>query len=74
MERAVDLIAAVTVLVAGIVLVVLEEREIGGIVVSSALGFIAGLYRERPGGLDQAIRRGDVEVDFIDHEGGQEDA
>lgn len=65
-ERLIDLIIAIVVLVAGIVLVVVEERELGAMAITTALGYIAGAFRERPGGLDEAVRLGNVEVEYTE--------
>lgn len=72
-ERLIDLIIAVVVLAAGIVLVVVNERELGAMAVTTALGYIAGAFRERPGGLDEAVRLGNIEVEYTEDEVGAND-
>ena len=57
-ERLIDLAIAVAVLIAGIVLVVIDERDLGTMAITTALGYIAGALREKPGGLDEAVRVG----------------
>lgn len=72
-ERLIDLIIAIVVLVAGIVLVIVEERELGAMAITTALGYIAGAFRERPGGLDEAVRLGNVEVEYTEDEAEADD-
>lgn len=63
-ERLIDLIIAVAVLIAGIVLIVVGERDLGSIAVTTALGYIAGSFREQPGGLDEMARLGLADVEY----------
>lgn len=72
-ERLIDLAIAVAVLVSGIVLVALDERELGAMAITTALGYIAGAFREKPGGLDEAFRLGAAELRYIDNEGEADD-
>lgn len=62
----IDIVVAIVLLIAGIVLVALGERDLGAVVVSTALGYIAGAYRDKPGGLDEAVRVGAVDVEYVD--------
>lgn len=62
----IDIVVAIVLLIAGIVLVALGERDLGAVVVSTALGYIAGAYRDKPGGLDEAVRLGEVDVEYVD--------
>jgi len=68
-ERLIDLIAAIVVLVAGVVLTALGERELGGVAVTASVGYIIGSYREKPGGLDEAVRVGAADLQYMDTEG-----
>lgn len=66
--RTIDIVLAVILLVAGIVLVALSERDLGSVVITAALGYIAGAYRDKPGGLDEAVRLGEAELYVEDGE------
>lgn len=65
-ERLLDLAVAVAVLIAGIVLVIIDERELGSMAITTALGYVAGALREKPGGLDEAVRLGAADLIQID--------
>lgn len=62
----IDIIAAAVLLLAGIALIALSERDLGSVVVTAALGYIAGAYRDKPGGLDEAVRLGEAEIEYIE--------
>lgn len=64
--KLIDIIIAIILLIAGIVLITLSERDLGSVVVSTALGYIAGAYRDKPGGLDEAVRLGDADVHYVE--------
>jgi hypothetical protein len=68
-ERLIDLAIALAVLFTGIVLIFLGERDLGSMAVTTALGYVAGALREKPGGLDEAVRVGAVDIEYIDNEG-----
>jgi hypothetical protein len=61
-----DIAIAIVLLVAGISLVALGERDLGSVVVTAALGYIAGAYRDKPGGLDEAVRLGEAELHYVE--------
>ena len=67
-SRMIDIIIAIVLLIAGIILVALGERDLGSVVVTAALGYIAGAYRDKPGGLDEAVRLGEAELYVEDGE------
>lgn len=64
--RLLDILLAIALLIAGIVLIALGERDLGSVVVTAALGYIAGAYRDKPGGLDEAVRLGDADVHYVE--------
>lgn len=64
--RILDIIIAAVLLIAGIALIALGEKELGSLAVTSALGYIAGAYRDKPGGLDEAVRLGEADVHYVE--------
>jgi hypothetical protein len=64
-ERLLDIAVAVIILLAGIVLLAIEQYDQGSIAVSASLGYLIGAIREKPGGLDEAVMLGNAEVEYI---------
>lgn len=51
-----DIAVAIIVLAAGIVMLAMDESELGAMAVTASLGYIGGAFRDKPGGLDEAVR------------------
>ena len=58
----IDLVISVIVLISGVGLLVFGDREYGGILITTSLGYISGAMRVQPGGLDDMYRQGNVEI------------
>ena len=70
--RAIDLAVALVLFVGGIIMLAGGYGEMGSMSVTAGIGFLSGLYRDRPGGIDEAVRGGSVDFRYIEDEEGND--
>lgn len=62
-----DIILAIAVLATGIILLAIGEKDLGSLSITTSLGYIAGAFRDKPGGLDEAVKTGLAELEILDN-------